>query len=86
MRHYLTQPLPRDMHATAAYMSRSTQRPWFVMTRKGCDDIVVSYADHQEMMRRGWKIDCVFYNGFQYANAYWNRDKRRFDLTEVPSK
>ena len=86
MRHYLNLPLPRDMHATAAYMSRRTQRPWFVMARKGCDDVVVSYADHREMMRRGWRLICVFYDGFRYANAYWNAEKLRFDLTEAPAR
>lgn len=74
----LDKPMP--IHKLARTMSTELLEPCYIMTHDKRSTVVVTEENLSRYMRIGYKVECCYYEGKRYKNAYWNKDWYRWDL------
>ena len=60
---------PLDSTESAARrISEKEDGPWYIMLRRGSNDVVVPECELSRMMRIGYKTACVWFRGKRYKD------------------
>jgi len=79
MSKYWLFDVPTDPKKLAKQMSYDLDTVCFVMTHEKRSTVVVTEENRGRYMRLGYKVDCCYYDGKRYQNAYWDKFWEKWD-------
>ena len=61
---------PRGSELTARAISIQSGKPWYICTKDGHSDVIVSEENLKRYMKEGFNVICAYHKGERYKNLY----------------